>query len=96
MFAQRDFDVVLCDLMMPGTSGALLYATACKDRPALKDRFVFISGGTFSEEGARFLEQSHLRVLPKPFSNSDVLSVVEEIAMARAEQPPLLAPPKQE
>ena len=94
LLAERDFDVVLCDLMMPGTSGALLYATACKDRPALKDRFVFISGGTFSEEGARFLEQSHLRVLPKPFSNSDVLHVVEEIATARDGEPPLTSSAK--
>jgi PAS domain S-box-containing protein len=75
-----DFDVVICDLMMPGMSGYKLYGAACAARPSLRTRFIFVSGGALSDEASRFLKTCECPVLPKPFSNSDVLDAVDRVA----------------
>jgi CheY-like chemotaxis protein len=80
-----DFDVVICDLMMPGMSGYKLYAAACAARPSVSTRFVFVSGGALSEEASRFLKTCECPVLPKPFSNADVLEAVNRVAKPHAE-----------
>ena len=38
------FDIILCDVMMPGMSGAELYNTLREKKPLLQSRFVFITG----------------------------------------------------
>jgi PAS domain S-box-containing protein len=81
--ADDDFDVVICDLMMPGMSGYKLYAAACAARPSLRTRFVFVSGGALSDEASRFLKTCECPVLPKPFSNADVLDAVDRVAKPR-------------
>jgi PAS domain S-box-containing protein len=81
--ADDDFDVVICDLMMPGMSGYKLYAAACAARPSLRTRFVFVSGGALSDEASRFLKTCECPVLPKPFANADVLDAVDRVAKPR-------------
>ncbi|GMV17792.1 MAG: PAS domain S-box protein [Polyangiaceae bacterium] len=62
------FDVVLCDLVMPGMSGVDLYERVLATKPELARRFVFMTGGVLTERAADFLETvSSPRVL-KPFS----------------------------
>ena len=76
------FDVIVCDLMMPGLSGHKLFETVCETVPELRARFVFISGGAVSKEAANFLETCGCPVLAKPFSNAAVIETVERIANA--------------
>jgi PAS domain S-box-containing protein len=76
------FDVIVCDLMMPGLSGHKLFETVCETAPELRTRFVFISGGAVSNEAAQFLETCGCPVLAKPFSNIAVIDTVERIANA--------------
>src|SRR5262245_2504758 len=52
------FDVVLCDLQMPEMSGMDLHAVIAQRFPALADRFIFVTGGAFSGDARRFLEES--------------------------------------
>jgi PAS domain S-box-containing protein len=82
LLQRDDFDAVVCDLMMPGISGPKLYAAACEGRPSLRKRFIFISGGTLSEDAARFLQSCECTVLPKPFSNATMLAAVQQVASA--------------
>ncbi len=81
--AQREFDVILCDLMMPDPSGDALYAEVTKQRPELAERFVFMTGGAFTPQGRRFLESVPATVLEKPFD----LGRLRALVMARANQP---------
>jgi PAS domain S-box-containing protein len=60
-------DVVLCDLMMPGLTGDALYRRVVAQRPALAPRFVFITGGVFSDAAADFVAHEGVRVVRKPF-----------------------------
>jgi CheY-like chemotaxis protein/anti-sigma regulatory factor (Ser/Thr protein kinase) len=61
------FDVILCDLMMPGMSGMELYETIRRERPGLEQRMVFMTGGV-SMDGAREFLATCLNVtFEKPF-----------------------------
>jgi len=81
---QKDarFDVVLCDLQMPEMSGMELHALVRKRYPALADRFVFVTGGAFSGDARRFLEESVSSVIQKPFRVEDLLALIERIVTA--------------
>jgi PAS domain S-box-containing protein len=74
------FDVVLCDLMMPGVSGPELYAEATRSYPSLGSRFVFMTGGAFTDSAREFLERTRRPILTKPFSTLSACRVVEQVA----------------
>lgn len=65
-------DLVLCDLMMPGFGGIQLYQALAHCRPQALERLVFMTGGSFSEECDRFIEEHAVVVLTKPFESSEV------------------------
>jgi signal transduction histidine kinase/CheY-like chemotaxis protein len=73
------FDVVLCDLQMPEMSGMELHAAVMERNPALANRFVFVTGGAFSGDARRFLEESVPAVIQKPFNVDDLLRLVDTI-----------------
>ena len=83
MFGEdREFDVVLCDLQMPDMSGSELYGLVKQRWPELAERFIFITGGAFSSEARRFLEESMVACIPKPFHVRDLLELIEARAVS--------------
>jgi signal transduction histidine kinase len=70
-------DIVLCDLQMPDVSGAELYAAVRERYPALAGRFIFVTGGAFSSDAKRFLEESDCSVINKPFRVEELLAMIE-------------------
>ena len=50
-----------------------LHAAVRERYPALADRFVFVTGGAFSGDARRFLEESVPAVIQKPFNVDDLL-----------------------
>jgi PAS domain S-box-containing protein len=76
----RDFDVVFCDLMMPGMSGIELYEALRDQRPALAKRVVFMTGGAFTARAAEFLASIDNRRVEKPFSLGLIEAIVREMA----------------
>jgi nitrogen-specific signal transduction histidine kinase/FixJ family two-component response regulator len=75
--SDRQFDAVLCDLQMPDISGAELYATVRGRYPALAERFIFVTGGAFSTDAKRFLEESSCLVINKPFRVEELLIMID-------------------
>jgi PAS domain S-box-containing protein len=81
------FDLILCDLMMPGTTGIAVWETVSRQRPDLGDKFVFVTGGAFTPEAAGFLEQGH-PYLEKPFDLRELRAMLRgRIADATATTP---------
>ena len=79
--ARRDFDVVFCDLMLPGTSGIDLYKQLRSERPGFERRIVFMTGGAFTARTMEFLASVDNRRVEKPFS----LGLIEQIVRDMAE-----------
>lgn len=73
---QGSFDVILCDLMMPGITGMEIYAQLERQRPALTERIIFLSAGAFTEGVRSFLATSRRPQLHKPFQREDLVDMV--------------------
>ena len=75
----RDFAVILCDLMMPGLSGMALYEWLQAQDAALAGRVVFMTGGVFTPRAEELLRRAPNPTLPKPFDPEQVLEVVGRV-----------------
>jgi PAS domain S-box-containing protein len=75
--AGETFDLILCDLMMPGITGVELYHQVLRLAPQLAARIVFMTGGAFTEKSAEFLERSRNLRLSKPFGQEELARVLE-------------------
>jgi len=74
------FDVIFCDLMMPGLSGNDLYERVVKQRPELARKFVFVSGGAFTDRAREFLATTRLPQVNKPFTREALVAAIEAVA----------------
>jgi two-component system, NtrC family, sensor kinase len=63
----QDYDLIICDMKMPGVDGRGVYHFLKNNHPELIDRLVFTSGDTMNEANRTFLEESGCLFLPKPF-----------------------------
>lgn len=78
------YDLVLCDLMMPDVSGEHVYRAVSEHSPGLLPRFVFMTGGAFTERAQEFLAQFAGRQLEKPFNIDEVEALLSEVSAAGA------------
>ncbi|MBA3684282.1 MAG: response regulator [Planctomycetes bacterium] len=69
------FDVILCDLLMPRMSGADLVERVRRERPALAERFVLMTGGVPSGAIQEFLDRCPNPVIRKPFTIPELIRV---------------------
>ena len=76
-----DFDMVLCDVMMPGNTGIEMLEAIRERHAGLTDRLVFMTGGTIGVRAQQFLEQSTNRQLRKPFMLDEVHRLFDELAL---------------
>jgi signal transduction histidine kinase len=76
--AGERFDVILCDLLMPGMGGAALHAELQRRYPEQADRMLFLTGGAVTESSRDFLAGLPGRVVEKPFEPAGLLSAVQE------------------
>jgi CheY-like chemotaxis protein len=61
------FDVLLCDVMMPGMDAPALYEELLEVAPAQAERMVFMTGGAFTARARDFLERVPNARVDKPF-----------------------------
>lgn len=66
LLGSADFDVLLCDLLMPGMSGVDLYREIAALRPGVEQRVIFMTGGAFTLRSAEFLASVPNERLEKP------------------------------
>ncbi len=74
-----DYDVIFCDLMMPGMSGITLYERLRDARPKLAGRLVFLTGGAFTPQAVEFLRDTTVPTLTKPFKMDALRALVTQI-----------------
>jgi CheY-like chemotaxis protein len=75
LVASTRFDLILCDVMMPGMDGHELHRRIAAQYPGLEQRFVFMTG-TLAPDAAKALDELPNPWLAKPFEIDDVLALI--------------------
>ena len=73
----QNFDLIVCDLMMPDLTGMDLYARLQKDFPHLAPRIVFLTGGAFVPRAEEFLALVPNPHLMKPIRPNELLESLQ-------------------
>jgi CheY-like chemotaxis protein len=71
--AGERFHLVLCDLMLPDTTGMELFERLGRTVPRVLPRVTFMTGGAFTEDAQRFLETRQVPSLLKPLDAAVLL-----------------------
>jgi len=72
----EQFDIILCDLMMPDVTGADLHAELVQRAPEQAEKMVFMTDGAFTSGARAFLDRVTNSRLEKPFDADDLLALV--------------------
>jgi len=73
------FDLIVTDVKMPGLGGLDVYRQACERRPALRGRFLFVTGDWVSEDTARFFEETGCTHLEKPYNVDQLVEKARQV-----------------
>ncbi len=76
---QSEFELVICDMMMPKLPGDMFYLAVQKTRPQLCNRFVFITGHQANPAVDAFIMKTHSAILVKPFRLQQLEATLESI-----------------
>ena len=80
--SQRDdFDVVLCDLMMPQMTGVEFHRELERYRPELAQRVLFFTGGAFTPGMHEFVRRMADRCLEKPLDLAEVRRKLAKLSL---------------
>src|SRR6476469_4870993 len=71
-------DLILCDMMMPGTDGRDFLKLAKQDETLRDIPVIFFSAGTASQFVQETLVKASRGFIKKPFLETDLLSTVEQ------------------
>jgi CheY-like chemotaxis protein len=74
-----DFDLILCDLMMPEVTGMDVHEALRTIAPSLLTRIVFMTGGAFTEQARHFLTDLNPRLIEKPFQAGELVAIVQAV-----------------
>ncbi len=79
LFCQGGYDLMFCDVMMPGFGGMEVFEAVRSRAPGREAHIVFMSGGTFTTQAHEFLGQTPCRWIDKPFDRDLILQIVAEV-----------------
>lgn len=81
----HEYDVIICDLLMPRLRGDEFYLQANELRPDVGERFIFITGFAADSHNKEFLGRRGIRYLIKPFPINDLIDTVKEVLDEQAD-----------
>jgi two-component system NtrC family sensor kinase len=84
--AQQSFDLVICDMKMPGLDGQHFYKSLERSGNPLRERFLFVTGDIIAAQTREFLERNHLPHVAKPFRVEELTDKVHGVLAITAHQ----------
>ena len=73
---ERAYELIICDVMMPKMAGDAFYYAVQRVKPALCERFIFITAHGDTQRAQEFLNHVSGMVLMKPFHLEDLLQTI--------------------
>jgi CheY-like chemotaxis protein len=74
---QPEFDVIVCDVVMPEMDGVAFHREVSAKWPELAARIIFLSGGALAERGGEFFSSIPNAVLQKPPDATQLSRAIE-------------------
>jgi signal transduction histidine kinase len=74
---RQDFDVILCDIMMPGTDGLVVLETLRRNRPDVVPRLVLMTAGVFADPMRERVLAAGGQLLDKPVPLETLLAMID-------------------
>src|SRR5436190_2978978 len=74
-----DFDVILCDMVMPAFPGDMFYRAVERVKRVLCKRFIFMSGHRADPKWDAFVRQIGSLMLWKPFQMHELVSALQTV-----------------
>ena len=71
------YDLILCDLTMPGRDGVDFHDELALARPDLLGRVVFMTGGAVTGRASAFIEAEATRWIRKPLRAPELLGLLD-------------------
>jgi len=71
-----DYDVIVCDMLMPKMAGDMFYLAVSKIKPELAARFVFITGHADNPKVEEFFKSIDALVLFKPVLMEELVEMI--------------------
>lgn len=78
LLEERTFDLVVCDLVMPGRSGLGFIEEAARRWPELPKRIVLMTGALIDPEQTALFEELGVQIVQKPIGLRDFESLLAE------------------
>ena len=82
----ENFDVILCDMMMPNLPGDMFYLAVQRTRPHLCKRFIFMTGHKGEKKIDEFIRSVRGIMLWKPFEFHDLMEAIKIVFKKTAEK----------
>jgi DNA-binding response OmpR family regulator len=79
-----DFDVIICDMMMPTMPGDMFYLAVQKVKPHLCSRFLFVTGNGDDPRTNDFLQRADGLVVFKPVPSDELLQMISLVLQRNA------------
>ncbi len=73
------FDLIICDMMMPGMGGEMFYWAVTRIQPGTDQRFIFFTGHRNNPAIEFFFKRVNATVLLKPFKLKALDSTIEAV-----------------
>ena len=77
--AREAYDLVICDMKMPGLDGQNFYKSLVRAGNPLRERFLFVTGDIVAAQTQEFLESNQLPHVAKPFRVEELTEKVHRV-----------------
>lgn len=76
LIMDRDYDLIMLDIKMPGMNGMELYRRISEAKPYLAGNILFLTGDTENDATASFIKLTGCGCLAKPFTREELLMLM--------------------